>query len=98
MSLVHKTFEPDVWTVMSTVPDHPCTEQDIERHFPLSDPKNSWNRESWVCPDIDPNVDLYGDFNAWSSSYFEIWVEYCNNSTSEVTCASKEEIDEYLTW
>jgi len=98
VSFIHKTFEPDTWTTFEVLNDHVCTERDIREHFPLADPKNSFNRESWICPDVLTDVELYGDFNAWSSSYFEIWVEYCNNDTSTVTCASKEEIDEYLTF
>jgi len=96
VSLVHKTFEPDIWTTFEAVPDHICTDEDIAKHYPLMDDKNTWSKELWSCPEIDPDLKLYGDFNAWSSSYFEIWVEYCNNATSHVECASYEEIDEYL--
>ena len=84
ISLVYKTFEPDTWSAFTAVPDHVCTDSDIEKHYPLADPKNSWGKEFFMCPELDPDVDFYGDFNAWSSSYFEVWVEYCNNATSSV--------------
>eukprot|EP00352_Strombidinopsis_acuminata_P005959 CAMPEP_0176349640 /NCGR_PEP_ID=MMETSP0126-20121128/8836_1 /TAXON_ID=141414 ORGANISM="Strombidinopsis acuminatum, Strain SPMC142" /NCGR_SAMPLE_ID=MMETSP0126 /ASSEMBLY_ACC=CAM_ASM_000229 /LENGTH=152 /DNA_ID=CAMNT_0017699171 /DNA_START=450 /DNA_END=908 /DNA_ORIENTATION=- len=94
--MVHKTFEPETWTTFEVMTDHTCTDEDIERHFPLQNPKNSWNKDVYMCPDIDPQMELYGDFNAWSSSYLEIWVEKCNPQTSHVTCASEKEIEEFL--
>jgi len=88
VSFVHKTFEPDTWTTFEALPDHVCTDEDIANHFDLTDPKNSWNKEFWMCPEIPADTKLYGEFNSWSSSYFEIWVEKCNNETSTVTCAT----------
>eukprot|EP00351_Strombidinopsis_sp_SopsisLIS2011_P005237 CAMPEP_0116872480 /NCGR_PEP_ID=MMETSP0463-20121206/3244_1 /TAXON_ID=181622 /ORGANISM="Strombidinopsis sp, Strain SopsisLIS2011" /LENGTH=168 /DNA_ID=CAMNT_0004512771 /DNA_START=254 /DNA_END=760 /DNA_ORIENTATION=+ len=98
VSFIHKTFEPDTWTTYAVVPSGPCTDEQIARHFPLSDPKNSWNQEVWLCPDLPEDFEVYGEFNSWSSSYFEIWVEKCNNDTSAVVCATEEEIIDFLVY
>jgi len=96
ISLVHRQYEPDTGGVSKALPDHTCDEEDIAKHFPLADPKNTWNKHLWECPSIDQDIEMYGEFNSFSSSYFEIWVEYCNNDTSRVECASREQIEEFL--
>lgn len=49
----------------------------------------------FYCPDFEEEQELFANYLYQDHSYFRLAFERCNNETIGITCATKEQIDEY---